>query len=152
MLSRRNFINAAAGAGAGFALRGAPSADAQTPATQPARKRMIVDAQVHLWKPQTPDRPWRPGAVPQLPFPWLAENLIPMMDEAGVDRAVIVPPSWEGDRNDYALEAAQKYPGRLAVMGRIALQDKSSASLIPTWKSQPGMLGIRVTFQGEQAR
>ena len=40
------------------------------------------------------------------------------MDRAGVDCAVLVPPSIEGDRNDYALEAAQKYPGRFAVMGR----------------------------------
>ena len=45
------------------------------------------------------------------------------MDEAGVDRAVIVPPSWPGDRNDYGLEAAQRYPNRFAVMGRIPLQN-----------------------------
>jgi len=28
------------------------------------------------------------------------------MDLRGVDRVVIVPPSWPGDRNDYAMEAA----------------------------------------------
>jgi len=32
------------------------------------------------------------------------------MDEAGVDRAVIIPPDWPGYRNDYALEAAKRYP------------------------------------------
>ena len=68
-----------------------------------------------------------------------------MMDEAGVDRAVIVPPSMN-DRNDYALEAAKRYPDRFGVMGRIALQDPNSAALLPTWKQQPGMLGVRVTF------
>jgi len=55
------------------------------------------------------------------------ERLVPMMDEAGVDRAVIVPPSWPGDRNDYALEAAKRYPTRFRVMGRIPLQDPKSA-------------------------
>ena len=35
------------------------------------------------------------------------------MDEAGVDRALIVPPSWEGDRVDFGLEAV-KYPDRFA--------------------------------------
>jgi predicted TIM-barrel fold metal-dependent hydrolase len=149
MLSRRNFI--AATAGAGLALQ-VPAADAQAPAAQPARKRMIVDAQVHLWKAQAADRPWRPNAAPQLPYPWLIENLIPMMDEAGVDRVVIVPPSWEGERNDYALEAAKRHPGRFGVMGRIAIESKDAPAQIPTWKSQPGMLGIRVTFQGEAAR
>jgi predicted TIM-barrel fold metal-dependent hydrolase len=50
------------------------------------------------------------------------DRLLAMMDEAGVDRAIIVPPSWEGDRNDYALEAARTYRKRSAVMGRIPLR------------------------------
>ena len=111
---------------------------------------MIVDAQVHLWKAATPDRPWLPNCVAQLPEPFLIEKLVPMMDEAGVDRAVIVPPSWEGDRNDYALEAVRRYPTRFAVMGRIPLADPQTAKLIPDWKRQPGMLGIRLTFHPHQ--
>ena len=74
-----------------------------------------------------------------------------MMDEAGVDRVVIVPPSFEGDRNDYALEAAGRYPGRFAVMGRVALNRQDAAGLLPRWREQPGMLGIRVTFLGAHA-
>lgn len=61
---------------------------------------MIVDAQGHLWKANTPDRPWVPNRVAQLPEPFTMEKLVPMMDEAGVYRVVIVPPSWEGGRND----------------------------------------------------
>ena len=106
---------------------------------------MIVDAQVHLWKANSPDWPWEPGAKPQLPEPFTIERVLPMMDEAGVDRVVIVPPSLN-DRNDYALEAAKRYPNRFGVMGRIALQDPKSAALLPTWKQKPGMLGVRVTF------
>jgi predicted TIM-barrel fold metal-dependent hydrolase len=68
-----------------------------------------------------------------------------MMDEAGVDRVVIVPPGLN-DRNDYALEAARRYPNRFGIMGRVRLQDPKSAALLPTWKQQPGMLGVRVTF------
>ena len=78
---------------------------------------MIVDSQVHLWQAETPDRPWVPGRVPQLPEPFTIEKLLPLMNEAGVDRVVIVPPSWPGDHNDYALEAAKRYPDRFAVMG-----------------------------------
>ena len=40
------------------------------------------------------------------------------MDEAGVDRVVIVPPSWEGDRNDLAIAAVKAHPDRFAIMGR----------------------------------
>jgi predicted TIM-barrel fold metal-dependent hydrolase len=121
-------------------------------ATAPSpQKRMIVDAQVHLWKAESPDWPWVPGRKPQLPEPFTIEKLVPLMDEAGVDRAVIVPPSWPGDRNDYGLEAAKRYPDRFAVMGRIPLQNPDSAKLLPTWKQQPGMVGVRTTFMRDQA-
>jgi predicted TIM-barrel fold metal-dependent hydrolase len=111
---------------------------------------MIVDAQVHFWKADSPDRPWLPNRVAQLPEPFTAEKFVPMMDEAGVDRAVIVPPSWEGDRNDCALEAVRRFPGRFAIMGRIPVADPKTAALLPDWKKQPGMLGIRLTFHPPQ--
>ena len=111
----------------------------------------IVDAQVHLWLAETPDWKWVPGRKPQLPEPFTIDKLVPMMDEAGVDRAVIVPPSWPGDRNDYALEAVKQYPRRFAIMGRIPLDKPESAALLPKWKEQSGMLGIRLTFQRDQA-
>jgi predicted TIM-barrel fold metal-dependent hydrolase len=145
MLSRRGFLNGALGAG--LALAAQRHAQAQT--SGPAHKRMIVDAQVHLWKADTPDWKWVPGRKPQLPEPFTVEKLVPLMDEAAVDRVVVVPPSWPGDRNDYALEAARRYPQRLHVMGRIPLEKPESAKLLPTWREQPGMLGIRLTFIGE---
>src|SRR5215510_15546246 len=141
MLSRRSFLKRTLGAG--VVLAGARLALA---ADQPARRRTIVDAQVHLWKAESPDWPWVPGLKPQLPEPFTIERLVPMMEEAGVDRAVIVPPSWPGDRNDYGLEAVKRYPERFRVMGRIPLQDPKSADLLPKWKEQPGMLGVRVIF------
>jgi len=146
MLSRRSFLNSTLGAG--LALTTAQQAAAQTPTAQPARNRLIVDAQVHLWKAESPDWPWVPGMKPQMPEPFTMEKLVPLMDEAGVDRAVIVPPSWPGDRNDYGIEAAKRYPDRFAVMGRIPLKNPEPAALLPRWKEQPGMLGVRVTFLG----
>ena len=113
---------------------------------------MIVDAQVHLWKANTPDRPWLPNRVAQLPEPFTVEQLVPMMDEAGVDRAVIVPPSWEGDRNDCAIDAVRRYPERFAIMGRIPVNDPNAAKLLPDWRKQPGMRGIRLTFHPPQWR
>jgi predicted TIM-barrel fold metal-dependent hydrolase len=112
---------------------------------------MIVDSQVHLWKAETPDWPWVPGRVAQLPEPFTIEKLVPLMDEAGVDRAVIVPPSWPGDRNDYGLEAVKRNPGRFAVMGRIPLEKPQSAALLPKWREQPGMLGVRLTLHRAQS-
>src|SRR5215472_11745719 len=149
MLSRRSLLNGAIGAGVMIAAPGTQTAEAQM--STPARKRMIVDAQVHLWKAESDDWKWVPGRKPQLPEPFTIEKLVPLMDEAGVDRVVVVPPSWPGDRNDYGLEAARRYPNRFHVMGRIPLKDPSSAKLLPKWREQPGMLGVRVTFLGPAA-
>jgi len=146
MLSRRNFINTTLAAGAALATQGNVKGTAMAQS-----KRMIVDAQAHLWKAESEDWKWVPGRKPQLPEPFTIEKLVPLMDEAGVDRVVIVPPSWPGDRNDYALEAAKRYPTRFAIMGRIALQDPKSAALLPKWREQPGMKGLRLTFQRDQA-
>jgi predicted TIM-barrel fold metal-dependent hydrolase len=147
MFSRRGFLSSAAAASASMA---APM-PVQRAAARPA-KRMIVDAQVHLWKAPTADWPFVPGLTPQLPEPMTIERLLPLMDEAGVDRVVIVPPSWVGDRNDYALEAVRRYPERFRVMGRFPIQDQQAGALPPRWKKQFGMLGIRLTFNNETTK
>ena len=114
----------------------------------------IVDSQVHLWHAESPQRPWPAGRAQdaQKPYPIAKETMLFQMDLAGVRRAVIVPPSWEGDRNDVALEAAQSYPDRFAVMGRLDPTDPDSPGKVGAWKSQPGMLGMRFTFHNEHYR
>jgi predicted TIM-barrel fold metal-dependent hydrolase len=145
MLTRRTLLSNMVGTGLALAAK------VERSGAQTGRRRMIVDAQVHLWKAESEDWRWVPGAVPQLPEPFTIEKLVPLMDEAGVDRAVIVPPGWPGDRNDYGLEAAKRYPDRFAVMGRIPLRDPRSAALLPKWKEQPNMLGVRVAFLNNAA-
>lgn len=112
---------------------------------------MIVDAQIHVWKADSPERPWpRAGAEgrtaePQRATPMSPAEALAEMDAAGVDRAILVPPSWEGDRNDLALAAAAAHPDRFAVMGRIP----ADATSLAAWRGQPGMLGARVILTGE---
>lgn len=114
----------------------------------------IVDAQVHIWGADTPARPWRPGTAVQAqkPYPISHDMLIAAMNEAGVERVVIVPPSWEGDRNDLALEAVRQYPNRFGIMGRLAVEKPESRGLVAGWKKQPGMLGMRFTFHTDLQR
>lgn len=113
---------------------------------------MIIDAGVHVWRPQSPDRPWMPGRKAHLPDPLTYEKFSAMMKEAGVEHAILVPPSWEGDRIDYSLEAAQKYPDRFAVMGRFPINKPEERSKLETWRDQKGMLGVRLTLHHEWDR
>jgi predicted TIM-barrel fold metal-dependent hydrolase len=109
----------------------------------------ITDAQVHIWELSTPQRPWpsppRP-APPHRPQPFSKDDLLREMDAADVQRAVLVPPSWTGEQNDLALEAARMHPERFAVMGRIDYTAPDARAQLANWKQQPGMLGLRFTF------
>src|SRR5262249_54609943 len=97
---------------------------------------LIVDSQVHVWPPDRPDRPLLRDGRENSPYRY--EQLIADMDRAGVDRAILVPPSIEGDRNDYALE--------------LPLRSGKDKNLLPGWRAQPGMLGVRLTFHRDTDR
>jgi L-fuconolactonase len=109
---------------------------------------IIVDSQAHIWGADTPGRPWPPGGdhAAHRKVPLGADELLHAMDEAGVTRCILVPPSWEGDRNDLALAAAARAPDRFAVMGRFPVEDPTQARWLERWRNQPGMLGIRLTL------
>src|SRR5258708_36097072 len=128
MLTRRNFLEGVFGAG--LVLAGAQPAAAQAV----AQRRIIVDSQIHMWKASTPDRPWAPGTRPQLPEPMTIERVVPMIDEGGVDRVVIVPPNLEGERMDYGQEATRRYPGCFATIGHNTLIAPGEVLRLPTYR------------------
>ena len=114
---------------------------------------MIIDSQVHIWAPETAGKPYAKenASTPHRPIPLGHDELLREMDGAGVARCVLVPPTWEDDRNDTSLEAARLHPDRFAVMGRLSLTKPESRYLIAQWKQQPHMLGIRMVFNRGQS-
>jgi L-fuconolactonase len=107
---------------------------------------LIVDSQVHAWGANTPERPWPGRAHAQREIPLGHEELLREMDAAGVDRVVIVPPSWEGDRNDLALAAVKAHPARFGIMGRFDPEAPNARQTIQGWRNQPNMFGMRFSF------
>ena len=50
------------------------------------------------------------------------------MDEAGVDAALIHPPtSWDPNANELAVEAARQHPDRFAILGNFPLDRPRAA-------------------------
>jgi L-fuconolactonase len=84
--------------------------------------------------------------------PFGPDELLAEMDRAGVHRAVLVPPSWEGFRNALSLDAARRHPGRFAVMGRLPLDAADSRDRVAEWKFIPGLLGLRLNFRRAAVR
>lgn len=109
----------------------------------------IVDSQIHVWLPNTPERPWLQGAVNLQGDAFSMGQALEQMNNAGVGRAILVPPSWVGLDNSYALEAAKRYPDRFAVMGRLDPAAIDARQKLARWRGQPGMLGIRMMLNTE---
>src|SRR5438093_7950077 len=102
----------------------------------------IVDAQAQIWSGAKPANPSRRQVAS-----FTEDDLLKEMDAAGVDAAVIHPPtSWDPNANELAIEAARQHPDRLAILGNFPLDKPESRALIDGWKRQPGMLGLRFTF------
>src|SRR2546430_1776960 len=102
----------------------------------------IVDAQVHIWSGGKPAN-LRHRQVPA----FTKDELLKEMGEAGVDAAVIHPPtSWDPNANELAVEAARQHPDRFAILGNFPLDNPESRALLDGWKKRPGMLGLRFTF------
>lgn len=113
--------------------------------TPPQKTRIrIVDAQVHIWSGGKPTPAQRQQPV-------FKEQMLNEMADAGVERAIIVPTSWDPQGNQTALEAAKTHPDRFAVMGLLDIAQPQNAAVIDTWKQQPGMLGVRLFLATQQA-
>ena len=115
---------------------------------------IVVDTQVHIWAANTPERPWGEGMENRahLPVPLGHEELLGLMDRAGVDCAILIPPSLDGDRNDLCLAAAHEHADRFAVMGRLLLGHPCAPAQLAAMKHQRAMLGVRLTFHRDDDR
>jgi predicted TIM-barrel fold metal-dependent hydrolase len=108
----------------------------------------IIDAQIHLWGSGLPSNR---SHIQVTHF--TAEEAIALMDEGGIDAAVIHPPGWDPHSHELALRAVRDYPGRFAVMGSLPLdRPDETRERIAGWRHQPGMLGLRYTFLADPAR
>jgi predicted TIM-barrel fold metal-dependent hydrolase len=107
----------------------------------------IVDAQIHIWGKGLPSNAahWQITSFP-------AARAIEMMDEAGVDAAVIHPPSWDADSTALAIDAVKRWPGRFAIMDAIPLDAPDVRERIARLRAGPGMLGLRYMFLKEPER
>ena len=97
----------------------------------------IVDAQIHIWSSGTPNGVHRPVSS------FSAAEVLREMDAAGVDAAIIHPPSWDPSANEVAVDAVRAHPTRFAILGQFPPDRPESRVLIDSWASRPGMRGLR---------
>lgn len=104
---------------------------------------MIVDTAVHAWELSSDKYPWKPLGKITPDFAWPIERHVPAMDEAGVDKGLLVQTSFYGYDNRYVLDVFHGYPGRFAL---ICIVDPSSKTLEKDMEAlvQQGASGFRL--------
>jgi len=108
---------------------------------------LIVDSQIHIWKNGKMSQHHR-----QIPT-YSAEDALAEMAEAGVDCAVLHPPSALGEpANELAVEAVRKYPDKFCILGHFDLKNPDREKIVARWRERPGMLGFRFTFNQPHER
>jgi predicted TIM-barrel fold metal-dependent hydrolase len=109
----------------------------------------IVDAQVHIFEADSPERPWRGSghsALPAMP----AAQLVAMMDDAGIAAAILVS-AWSNYRFDpsLALATAANYSGRFGVVAPVDPDRPDMDEFVAHWKTLPHTVGLRLMLLPE---
>ena len=142
-LDRREFIQASAAAAGVIAGAGPPrpSRAASSP---------TIDAQVHAYERNHPDRPWAGTLVG--PEEMTGDRMVTAMDAVGVDGAMLVSPfSIYRFDPSYVLEVESKHPDRFCLVKPVDPNDPAVADTIADWKAKKGTVGVRVLMRGAAA-
>jgi predicted TIM-barrel fold metal-dependent hydrolase len=107
----------------------------------------IVDSQIHIW-----ENARMSGHHRQIPT-YSVDDALHEMAQAGVDAAVIHPPSTLGEAvNVQAVEAAKAHPDKFCILGHFDLTAPNGAEIVRNWRQRPGMVGFRFTFNQPQQK
>ena len=108
----------------------------------------LIAAQIHVWGTGLPSNQahWQTTS-------FTVDEALALMDEAGIDAAVIHPPSWDPGSSEMASRAVKEHPHRFAIMDAVPLDTpEESSRRIATWRDHPGMLGLRYSCLHEPVR
>src|SRR5258705_11868916 len=102
---------------------------------------LIVDSQIHIWKDSKMSAHHR-----QIPT-YSKEDALKEMEEAGVDAAVLHPPSTLGEAmNALSVEAGKAHPDKFCILGNFDLTAPKRLDTLKNWRERPGLLRIRFTL------
>ena len=107
---------------------------------------MIVDAHQHFWDPARGDYGW---LTPDNPIHrvFSADDLQPLMAQAGVDATIIVQAAPTLAESDYMLDIARNTPWILGVVGWIDLEAADAVKEVQRRAGDPLFLGVRPMLQ-----
>ncbi len=109
---------------------------------------MIIDTHVHVYADDESRFPYAAGNKPARSAS--VEYLLSLMDEAGVDRAVIVQPrvySWD---NRYLAHCIERFPGRFTALGLVDPTSRAGPARLEELVRERRFSGLRLELGWEE--
>jgi L-fuconolactonase len=103
---------------------------------------MIVDSHHHFWDPARRAYPWMGDELTAIRRPFGADDLLPLLEENGVDKTVLVQTISSLDETREFLSVAAASDFIAGVVGWIDLSSSSVAETIASLASRP-LVGVR---------
>ena len=106
---------------------------------------MKIDAHVHFWEEQFPEKVWIRQKIVALGRKFAPEDLKPLLQATGVDGVVLVQAAPEEAETRYFLEIAERETVALGVVGWVNLEDdeENLAASLDTFQQHPKFKGVR---------
>ncbi|HST80647.1 MAG TPA: amidohydrolase family protein [Kineosporiaceae bacterium] len=110
---------------------------------------IVVDAQVHPFAANTPERPWAREMPEAVHLPEVTgDQMVAAMGAAGVDRAIAVSPVRVYDFDaSYAETVYRDHPDRFRLVTPVHALAPNAVARIKRWAATPGAVGIRMLFE-----
>jgi L-fuconolactonase len=112
----------------------------------------VIDSHVHVWELEPRRYPWQQtlAHVPIPTEPATATELLTLMDQAGVERAVLVQPSVYGWDNSYLCEWLERSPDRFTGVCLVDPHSEQASDDLRYWCGERGCRGVRVNAIGDE--
>jgi len=109
-----------------------------------ARPPVVIDAQVHAYAANTPERPWH--SVPNWPAHVTGDEMVAAMDKVGVDGAIYISPfSMYQYDGSYAVSVQRAHPDKFALVKPVNPDDPACARIVLCRPAVPSAPALRST-------
>ena len=109
---------------------------------------MRIDAHQHFWRPSRGDYGWLTAeAHPAIARKFLPQDLAPLLEDAGIERTILVQAAPTVAETEYLLGLAAEAPFVAGVVGWADLEAENAAQQIAAFAQQSKLVGLRPMLQ-----
>lgn len=108
---------------------------------------MKIDAHHHLWQPARGDYDWMPKDNTILNRAYAPQDVLPLLDAAGIDGTVLVQAAASVEETEYMLGLADATPQIKGVVGWVNFEDPGHLRHLQRLAQHPKFKGVRPMIQ-----